>query len=57
LIDPLAQSLEPERRGAAGVEDVEPADVAEDIELAVAEGDEALFKLIALARCQRLIIV
>jgi hypothetical protein len=53
----LAQTLDPERRGAAGVEYVKAADVAEEVELAVGERDEALFELIAFARCQGIIVV
>ena len=53
----LAQALDPERRGGAGVEYVKAADVAEEVELAVGERDEALFELIAFARCQGIIIV
>src|SRR3712207_8833340 len=40
LPESLAQTLEPEHRRAAGVEDVEAPEVAEEVELAVAEGDE-----------------
>lgn len=52
LSDTLAQSFEPEERGASGVEDVEAADVAKEVELAVAEGDEVGFELCALLRRQ-----
>jgi len=48
----LAQTFEPEKRGASGVEDVEAADVAKEVQLAVAEGDQVLFELRALLRRQ-----
>jgi ATP-binding cassette subfamily F protein 3 len=50
--DALAQAFEPEWRGAAGVEDVEAPDVAEEVELAVAEGDQISLELLALLGCQ-----
>jgi len=49
---PLAQALDPERGGTASVEDVEATEVAEEVELAIAEGDKVLFELSALLRCQ-----
>jgi hypothetical protein len=57
LADALAQAFEPERRGAAGIEDVEAADVAKEVELAVAEGDQVVFAFLAFAPCQRIIVV
>jgi hypothetical protein len=49
---PLAEAFDPERRGAPGVEYVEVPDVPEEVELAVAEGDEVVFELIPLFRRQ-----
>jgi hypothetical protein len=55
LADTLAQALDPERRGASSVEDFEAADVAEEVELAIAEGDQVFCELLALGRRQRII--
>ena len=51
--DALAEAFEPERRGAASIEDGEALDVAEEIQLAVAEGDEISLVRLALLRRKR----
>jgi hypothetical protein len=45
---PLAQTLQPERRGAAGVEYLEAPYISEEVQLAVGEGDKIPFQLAAL---------
>jgi hypothetical protein len=48
LADPLAEALDPERRRTPGVEHLETPDISEQVELAVAEGDEVFFELFPL---------
>ncbi|PLS85682.1 MAG: hypothetical protein CYG60_11155, partial [Actinobacteria bacterium] len=48
-----AQALQPEQGGAAGVEDVEAFDVAQEVELSVGDGDKVFVVLVALGRRQR----
>jgi hypothetical protein len=50
LSDPLAETLDPEQRGATGVEDVEALNIFEQGELAIAHRDEVFFELVALRR-------
>ena len=57
LPHPLAEAFDPERRGASCVEHVQTADVSEEVELAVAEGDEVVFELLSLSRRQRVLFV
>ena len=47
---PLAEAFDPERRAASGVEHIETLDVFQEVELAVAEGDEILFEFLSLHR-------
>jgi hypothetical protein len=52
LPHPLAEAFDPERRGTSCVEHVETADVPEEVEFAVAEGDEVVFELRSVFRLQ-----
>src|SRR5918993_4067176 len=52
--DALAETFEPERGGASGIEDGEALDVAEEVQLAVAEGDEISLVYLALLRRKRI---
>ena len=50
--DAPSETFEPEGGSAASVEDVEALDVAEQVQLAVAECDEVRLVLLAFVRCQ-----
>src|SRR5215210_46486 len=50
LSDALAEALEPERRGAASVEDIEAGYVPQQVQLAVGEGDQIVLLLLARER-------
>ncbi len=52
LPHPLAEAFDPERRGTSCVEHVETADVPEEVEFTVAEGDEVVFELLSVFRLQ-----
>ena len=49
---PLAEAFDPERRGSSCVEHVETADVPEEVEFTVAEGDEVVFELLSVFQLQ-----
>jgi hypothetical protein len=51
--DALAEAFEPERGGASGVEDLEAFDIAKEVQLAVAEGDEISLVRLAFFRRKR----
>src|SRR5215203_574477 len=54
---PLAKALDPERRRSSCVEHVETADVPEEVEFTVAEGDEIVFELLSLFQRQGVLFV
>lgn len=55
--DALAQTFEPKRGCAAGVENVEPAYLCEEIQLPIAESDEVGLEFLALFRRQGVLSV
>ena len=57
LPHPLAEAFDPERRGTSCVEHVETADVPEEVEFTVAEGDEVVFELLSVFRRQGVLFV